>query len=172
MAKIGRPAKYENAKKLERAVNAYFDSVSYKKPVIISTPTGEVDEKGNVRYKTMMLREGEDHTGAPVTVTEYLEPPSVASLTLYLGISRDTWAKYGKKKAFRPVVEQARARIEAYLVGKLESRHAQGVIFNLKNNFGWKDRQEFGLDEDTRKAMSVEQFLRREAKRDGGKYEY
>lgn len=172
MARIGRPAAYETTEELEAAVNAYFTSISYQRPVIITTATGEVDEDGNAKLVTRMLREGHDNTGQPVTVTEYLEPPGVASLTLYLGISRDTWARYGKRKGFRSVVEQTRTRIEAYLVGRLESRHTQGVIFNLKNNFGWKDRQEFGVDSELQSAMSVESFLRKEAKRDGGAYEY
>lgn len=172
MAKIGRPAKYETAQELGAAVEDYFRSVSYQKPVIITTPTGEVGEDGNEVIVTRMLREGPDNTGRPVTVTEYLEPPSIASLCLFLGISRDTWAKYARRRGFREIVEHTRTRIEAYLVGRLESRHTQGVIFNLKNNFGWKDKQEVGLDEDTRKAVSVERFLREEGKRAEGAYEY
>lgn len=175
MAKIGRPRKYETAEELEQAVNAYFAAVSYQRPVIYTTATGEVDDHGNAVTVTQMLREGPDHAGPPVTVTEYLEPPCLAALCLYLGISRDTWARYAKKKGFRDVVEQTRTRIEAYLVGRLESKYAYGVVFNLKNNFGWSDKREVGLDPDTIKGLSVERFLREEARKtppESGAYEY
>lgn len=162
MGKVGRPKKYGSSKALEAAVDAYFNSISYRVPVVITTATGEVDEAGNAVVVTKMLREGQDGCGAPVTRREYLEPPSVAALCLYLGISRDTWAEYGRSTVMAAAVERTRARLEAYLVGQLEGRHVQGVIFNLKNNYGWKDKQEFGMDKETRQALSHSDMTLRE----------
>lgn len=156
MAAIGRPRKYQSAKALKKAVDAYWDSISYKIPAVVSTPTGEVDEKGNVKYVTRMLTEQTGGLGAPKTVVKYLEPPSVAALCLYLGISRSTWSAYRADEELGQVVVYWDARYEAYLVDRLETgKHIAGVIFNLEHNFGWKHRQEIGMDRETRRAVSA-----------------
>ena len=156
--KPGAPRKYKTAKALEKAVETYWKSISYQMPAIISTPTGEVDEKGCVKYATRMLTVDEegrirlDGIGAPKTVTEYLEEPSVAGLCLHLGISKDTWAEYAKLEDLGPVCERFKMRHENYLAGKLDGNKAksvQGVIFNLKNNFGWADKTEVESKNDT-----------------------
>lgn len=176
---MARPMKFETAEELERAVEAYFASISYQEPAVVATPTGEVDEKGRIQWKTKMLTECTGDPGAigkPVTVTKWLKPPNVAGLCLYLGISRDTWWRYAKKPEFRDTAERARLRMEDYWAGKLETKASKGAAFALENCFGWKgnwkSRQEIGADEPTRKAMSVEQFLRKESRKDGGAYEY
>lgn len=175
----GRPAKYETAEELEVAVEAYFASISYQEPAVVSTPTGEVDEKGRIIWTSKMLTEPPERPGGvgkPKTVTKWLTPPGAAGLCLSLGISRDTLWRYGKKAGFRDVVERARCRCEEYWGGALRGKSANGAKFALTNCFGWsgqwKDRQEVGLDEPTRKAMSVEQFLRKEEKKGGEPYEY
>lgn len=167
--------KYTQAEELEQAVNAYFDAISYQEPAVVATPTGEVDEEGRIQWKTRLLYEPGREVGMPgrpVTVTKWLRPPGVAGLCLHLGISRDTWARYAKKPAYRDVVETARFRIEDYWVSKLDSKNDRGAKFALTNHFGWsgewRDRQEGGVDEQTRKAMSVEQFLRKEARTEDG----
>lgn len=74
------------------------------------------------------------------------------------------------------MTERARLRMEDYWAGQLETKANKGAAFALENNYGWKgewrSRQEVGLDPDTRKAVSVESFLRKEARKDGGEYEY
>lgn len=175
----GRPLKYETPVELERAVKAYFDAISYREPAVVATPTGEVDEKGRIQWKTILLTEPAETMGGigkPVTVIKWLKPPTVAGLCLHLGISRDTWWRYAKKTGFRDVAEHARLRMEDYWAGKLESKANKGAAFALENGFGWKgdwkSRQEVGADGETRKAMSVEAFLRKEARGSNGEAEY
>ena len=45
--------------------------------------------------------------------------------------------------------------MEAYLEQELLTREksVQGLIFNLQNNFGWKQKQEVELGRDTRESM-------------------
>lgn len=156
MAVIGRPKKYKSAKALKDAVDAYWESISYQVPAVVSTPTGEVDEKGGVRWATKLLTDGRDGTGKPKSVVKYLEVPSVAALLLYLGVSRSTWSTYRADERMGAVVEYWDARYEAYLVDRLETgKHIQGVIFNLQHNFGYKHHQEIGMDRETRKAMTA-----------------
>jgi len=155
----GRPKKYPTAQALERAIEGYFASISYRKPVIITTPTGEVDEKGRIKHTTRMLTEGPDGMGKPRTVVKYVEEPTLSGLCLYLGVSRSTWAGWlhpvgegetetSVQAAMRQVAEAAKGRIEARLEELLTSRkHVQGIIFNLKNNYGWKDRQDLHVED-------------------------
>lgn len=149
MGKPGRPKKYGTAKALTQAVDAYWNSISYEEPAVISTPTGEVGENGQVKYATKMLTMNEDGsvnwdgTGKPKTVTKYLEPPSLPGLCLFLGISKTTWAEYAKDEKLAPVCERFKLRLEQYLEGRLNSekgKNVQGIMFNLKNNFGWSEK--------------------------------
>ena len=179
MAGRGRPEKYPDGESLSRAVDAYFASISYQEPVVVATPTGEVTEQGEIKWTRRMLTqpgEAPGVPGKPVLETKWLRPPGLAGLCLYLGISRDTWARYGKKADRKEIVERARLRMEDYWGGRLDGKGANGARFALQNNFGWdgawRERREVSLDQETRKAMSVEQVLRRESKEDGGDYEY
>lgn len=89
---------------------------------------------------------------------QYVVPPSIAGLCLQLGIDRSTWQNYADP-ALHPeladVAAEARARIEAYLEQELLTREKglQGIIFNLQNNYGWRQKQEVELGEKTRSSM-------------------
>lgn len=159
---MGRTKTYETARALETAVETYFRSISYQKPVIVDTPTGFVDEHGHAEVKRVMLRKGPDGTGAPVTVTEWLEEPSLAGLCLFIGISKTTWGKYDKDKKLNPVTERARLVLEKYWHGRLNGKGAHGARFVLTNNFGWSgvwtDKQEVTQ---TNVELSMEEYLER-----------
>ncbi len=95
--------------------------------------------------------------GEPIRVRVYAVPPTISGLCLYLGIDRSTWQNYANgedepKKA--KVVHAARARIEAYLEEQLLTREksVQGIIFNLQNNYGWKNKTEVEIGAETRKS--------------------
>lgn len=155
----GAPKKYKTAKSLREGVDAYLDSICYQKPVIVDTPTGEVDEHGNVKMVRRMLREGAANEGRPITVTEWIEKPQLAMLCLRLGISKETWRQYSKDEKLGPVVEYAMLRMESYWVGRLDGKGAHGARFVLENNFGhsgnWKSKQEVELGERASKTVAA-----------------
>lgn len=76
-------------------------------------------------------------------------PYTVSGLALFLGISRVTLNEYSKneEKPFSYTVKAAKVKIESQLEEKLIGLFGKddpkpmcsGLIFNLKNNFGWKD---------------------------------
>lgn len=143
----GAPRKYKNAKQLEMAVEKYWKSISYEQPAIISTPTGEVDENGCVKYRTLMLTEDEDGRirldglGKPKTVTKYLQPPSVLGLCLHIGIVKSTWEEYAKTEDLGPVCARFKMRSEQYKLSRLDDpsvKTVQGIMFDLENNYGYK----------------------------------
>lgn len=74
--------------------------------------------------------------------TERYKPYTMSGLAVALGVDRNTILNYGKKDEYFRTVKEARARIEGFAEEKLYSSNVAGVIFNLKNNFGWKDKTE------------------------------
>lgn len=142
VAKVGRPKIYETGKQLQRAVDGYFRQISYEREIIVKRDRVEANK---VTGKPEIVTEPEvlvGSDGKPVKETVWLEPPSEEALMLHIGIrSRDTWAKYAKDDELGPVVEMAKARIKAWLVGELNTRNStQGIAFNLKVNYGWKEQ--------------------------------
>lgn len=71
------------------------------------------------------------------------KPYTMSGLALSLGIDRRTLLNYSKNEEFFPLIKEARQRVETQLEECLyRLGNNSGVIFNLKNNFEWKDRQE------------------------------
>jgi hypothetical protein len=72
-------------------------------------------------------------------------PYTVPGLALFLGFEdRHALLEYKGKKAFSATVKKARTRIETQRVGKLVEGKCNpaGLIFDLKNNFGYHDKSE------------------------------
>ena len=121
----GRPKKYTK-KGLEKAVEGYFDSIS---------------------------------RGGNAWSAEYTRPPTVSGLCLYLGIDRSTWQNYADRELhpeFQKITAYARMRMEAYLEEQLLTRekNVQGLIFNLQNNYGWREKREVELGGETRRTVA------------------
>ncbi len=88
-----------------------------------------------------------DNTSQPYTIT---------GLALYLNCSKMTINNYEKERnnyleklnvdtgEYAEVVEWARLKCENYAEKRLYGdKQVQGAIFNLKNNYGWQEKQEF-----------------------------
>lgn len=74
---------------------------------------------------------------------EEYEPYTVTGLGLALNMSRQDLINYSNKDEFFDTIKKAKARVENYLEKRLiTNSSATGIIFNLKNNYGWKDKQE------------------------------
>ena len=74
---------------------------------------------------------------------ELPRPYTVLSLCIYLGISRETLCQYGNKDEYSDTITCAKLRIEAYAEDCLyTAKNPTGIIFNLKNNWKWHDKQE------------------------------
>nr|DAP29522.1 MAG TPA: DNA packaging protein gp3 [Caudoviricetes sp.] len=85
------------------------------------------------------------------------EPYTITGLCIALDICRDTLCEYAKKEEFSDTIKKAKLRVENYLEKHLITDNGTtGIIFNLKNNFGWKDKQE-NINVDT----SYEEYIKR-----------
>jgi hypothetical protein len=96
----------------------------------------------------------EDAKSMELDINKYFEdcevkgrPYTMSGLAYALDVDRKTILNYGNKEEFFPTVNKARAKCELYAEESLYTgRNVAGVIFNLKNNYDWKDRQEVQMD--------------------------
>ena len=172
-----RPRKYKTPAALSRACEAYFLSITREVKLTEWVDTGERTARGKAvcRERDVLGADGQ-----PVYKTVYTSPPTVTGLCLALGISRDTWENYFDEDVYpgyADIVRRAKLRMEAYLEEALLSREksVQGIIFNLQNNYGWREKREVELGEATRRAVRTEAMtmeeklaLIREAAADAG----
>ena len=75
--------------------------------------------------------------------------PTMAGLALSLDVDRRTIVNYSHNEEYFPTIRKAKARIEAFIETRLYGNNVTGCIFNLKNNFDWKDRQEIETKDTT-----------------------
>ena len=140
----GRPKKYKSKKALADAIERYFRSISR---------TIQAQDA----YGQNIFNDDDE----AIMVTQYIRPPSISGMCLYLGIDRSTWQNYCDEKLhpeFESVTAMTRARIEAWLEEQLLMREkgVQGIIFNLQNNYGWREKKELELGAKTRSAVSAQ----------------
>ena len=124
--KAGQPMAFKTVEELEEKVDSFFTS----------------DDAYIINFK-----EGEE---------ERIFAPTISGLALHLGVDRRTIVNYSNKEQYFPTIKKARARIESHLEKKLYGNNVTGLIFNLKNNFDWKDKSEVA---NTNVEMSHEQWL-------------
>lgn len=87
-------------------------------------------------------------------------PPGICGLAAYLDIDRTTLFNYENKypDTYGQVIKQAKAKIEAFLERGLFNKNVTGIIFNLKNNFGWAEREKV---ENINVDMSYEEYIKK-----------
>lgn len=71
--------------------------------------------------------------------------PTVSGLAYHLGMTTQALRGYEAKDDFLSTVKAAKQRIEMHLEQCLYGSSVTGTIFNLKNNFGWKDAQDHNI---------------------------
>ena len=113
----GRPKKYTDPKVMEKKIEEFFKDCDSKTKLI-------TNEKGQAKIM--------------------LEPYTITGLCLWLDMDRATLLEYEKDPMFSNTVKKAKCRIENWIEKKSLSGELNPTvsIFNLKNNFGWKDRED------------------------------
>jgi len=76
------------------------------------------------------------------------EIPLKAGFCVYAGICRDTYNEYKKKKELSDTLKKLELMLEMEITKALvdKTRTNSGIIFYLKNAFGWRDKQEIKTD--------------------------
>jgi len=121
---VGRPVKYNTVEELQKIVDEYFDWCDNR-------VVQGYDNKTNEQFAYA--------SPAPYTMS---------GLARRLGLSRQGLIEYSNKDEFSDAIKAARDRIHEDVETRLMERTATGAIFNLKNNFGWKDetKQEINVN--------------------------
>jgi hypothetical protein len=119
----GRPPKYKTPEQMQAVVDKYFT---------------------DCRYNTMLMAgiDTESAFGDDYVPDSYDEHPTVSGLALALDLVRQSLINYEGNAKFLDTIKRAKGRVEAHIEQRLYHGHAVGCIFNLKNNFNWKDRTE------------------------------
>jgi hypothetical protein len=68
--------------------------------------------------------------------------PTMSGLAYHLDLSRQGLLDYDGRDGFLDTIKRARNRVAVALEQRLYGNNVTGIIFNLKNNFEWKDKQE------------------------------
>lgn len=127
----GRPPKYKTVEELQEKIEEYFDFCDNKTKKIYSEKLGE-----------MMVADPEPYT--------------MSGLAYALNLSRQGLVEYKEKDQFSDAIKRARDRVEKDLDRRLNDKalFTPGLIFNLKNNFNWREKTETDLTSGGDKVVS------------------
>lgn len=91
---------------------------------------------------------------------EMEKPYTITGLALALDTNRQTLINYeDKSDAFFDTIKRAKLKCENYAEEHLfVGKSVVGSIFNLKNNYGWVDRQEVNQTVNNTDNLSVEEM--------------
>ena len=138
----GRPLKFKTVKELQDKIDAYFTSCD-PHTEDVNDWVEAIDKKGT------LLKDGnglnyliEVHHKVKTQQVPY----TVTGLALALETNRETLINYESRDEFFDTIKKAKLKIENYLEQNLNSTSPTGTIFNLKNNYGWKDKTEQDLN--------------------------
>lgn len=83
-------------------------------------------------------------------------PYTITGLALALDTSRRTLLNYQDNDKYFHTIKKAKLKIQSWTEEQLyRTTQVTGVIFNLKNNYGWKDKLEHELSGDVKADMNV-----------------
>jgi hypothetical protein len=78
---------------------------------------------------------------------ENKKPYTVSGLANALDLTRQSLLNYEENDEFFDTIKRAKSKIEQFAEECLfVGSNTAGVIFNLKNNYNWKDKQEIEAD--------------------------
>lgn len=113
----GRPLAFKTVEALQKAIDEYFDHCDNRL-------VKGYDNKTNEEFAYI----------SP-------EPYTMSGLAYAIGIDRRTLIDYSERPEFLPTVKRARDRVESDIERRMSDKatFTPGLIFNAKNNFGWRD---------------------------------
>ncbi len=135
----GRPKKWSSVKKLEKQIQEYFESCFelewYER--YVRSENGEMKKDEQWNWEKEYYQE-----------YKMKRFPTITGLAVALGTSRQTLLNYEGDEKFFDTIKKAKNFIESFteeqmLSGKINPAAA---IFNLKNNWGWKDKTEVDIE--------------------------
>lgn len=135
---MSRPLKFESVQELQEKIDAYFAECD---PHMVESEAWE-----DLRDKDGTLIKDENGYNKLELITRKRMtkqvPYTITGLALALGTTRETLLDYEEKDGFSDTIKAAKLRCENYNEQMLYGTSPTGTIFNLKNNYGWRDKTE------------------------------
>lgn len=80
----------------------------------------------------------------PDNPSEYIKPVSITGMANHLGTNRETLINYEARDEYFDTIKAAKSKCEQWVEenAMMNKTNATFAIFNLKNNYGWKDKTE------------------------------
>ena len=129
----GRPLKFKSVEELQDKIDEYFRWCDARKKKFV-TKDGQVIDVPDPR---------------PYTIT---------GLALWLKTTRDLLLDYEERDEFSDTIRMAKLRCQNFAEESLWTpKIASGVIFNLTNNYGWKNQSNVNVEADVK--ISHEEWL-------------
>lgn len=126
--KVGRPLKFQTKEELQEKIDAYYKSCWTQKIDMFGNPIFEKDKNGNKTDKPVLIQ---------------FKPYTITGLAVFLDTSRETLINYQEREEFFDAIKRAKEKCHAFAEESLfVGKNPSGAIFNLKNNYGWKDKNE------------------------------
>lgn len=115
---VGRPLAYKTVAELQASIDEYFSWCDN-------------------RIKQIHTKEGTE------IAINHPAPYTMSGLARRLDLSRQALMEYSHRDKFGDAIKAAREKVQEDVETRLmETSNQTGAIFNLKNNFGWKDKSE------------------------------
>lgn len=135
----GRPLKFASLDELQKKIEKYFTECDPHVEDIVEWVEAR-DGKGK------LLKDG-NGLSYLVEVEHKVKtkqiPYTITGLALALDTSRETLLDYEAKDEFSDTIKNAKDKCEHYVERTLfATGNVTGPIFNLKNNYNWKDKTE------------------------------
>jgi len=131
---IGRPLKFENKEVLEKEIKKYFESCFEE----------QWKERDWRDEKWFRQKDGDGWRKEPYKELVMIKIPTISGLAVALDTSRRTLVNYEEKEEFFHTIKEAKQFIESVIEEWALKWWFNPTfsIFNLKNNFDWKDKTE------------------------------
>lgn len=95
------------------------------------------------------------------------KPYTICGLALALDMDRKSLLNYSKEEKFFHTIKKAKQKVEQQLEEELyRGSGCTGLIFNLKNNFGWKDSVEIDNKQEISKLDEILKTIEESANND------
>nr|DAF05693.1 MAG TPA: DNA packaging protein gp3 [Caudoviricetes sp.] len=139
----GRPMKFQNIDELRAMILEYFKNAAPH----WEEQTEYIDRRDPKSGK-IIIEDGKVVQDKVVRKVKTKQKPlTVTGLAVALGTSRDVLLDYEttyseKYPEFSNTIKEAKEQIKAYAEESLFGTNTAGVIFSLKNNWGFKDKYE------------------------------
>jgi len=142
----GRPLKFESVKELQLKIDAYFDECDPHPELKVSYEYSQITvtkkRKDGTEYESLEDDRSVKPTSKEEWVVSYQKHYTITGLANFLNTSRETLINYEKRDEFFDTIKAAKDRVEEQWENLLIGSNATGPIFNLKNNYGWRDKTE------------------------------